>query len=253
MKKNLLYLLLGISCLALYVKPAKSVSDLAVENLMSAVPPAVESEYKASLLSRPGVANIPAQTPILPQYARLYEANPDMVGFIYLSDNYRYPVVQRIADQNYYASHDFFGNEEKSGSIFANAHCTLGDRGVTLIYGHCMKSGAMFASLHDWKDEEFFNSHRTIQVDTLYAEQTYEVVATAIINMADDFKYYEFLGFVGEDSFEEWRKGFSPYILRGNLDSLSSDDVIIELSTCSYEREGNRCVLILKLVSDTAS
>ena len=38
--------------------------------------------------------------------------------------------------------------------------------------------------------------------------------------------------------------------IRGSLDSLAKDDVIVELSTCSYAKEGDRLVVILKGVGD---
>lgn len=54
---------------------------------------------------------------ILDKYKNLYETNNDTIGYIYLTDEYSYPVLQRVSDQNYYVHRDFFGEEDKNGSI----------------------------------------------------------------------------------------------------------------------------------------
>lgn len=207
----------------------------------------IESNYISNIQSNLNKSGVISEKAILPLYQKLYEVNNDMIGFIYLDDKYQYPILMRKDDQNYYLNHNFFGEEEKAGSIFANVHSTFADRGISLIYGHHMRDGSMFSSLDNWKKEDYFNSHQTMQIDSLYCESTYEVVALAIINMGDDFKYYSYVGDISEQEFETWKLGFSPYIIRGSLDTLAYEDSIIELSTCSYERTNNRCVLILRL------
>ena len=109
-----------------------------------------------------------------------------------------------------------------------------------------MKNGTMFGSLDDWKNKEYFGRHRTMQIDTLYSENKYKVVATAVINMNDSFKYYRYVGGISKTDFNRWKTGFAPYIICGSISGLKYEDVIVELSTCSYERDNNRLVLILK-------
>ena len=174
---------------------------------------------------------------ILPKYQSLYSKNRDMIGFIYLDDNHRFPILQRIDDQNFYLDHDFFGNENSSGSIFANTKCHLGSSGITLIYGHHIKNNQMFSCLDSFKNKDFFENAEPIQIDTLYSEDLYQVAAVAICNMSDNFKYYEYTGNLSEGAFKLWKYNMSEKILWGSIKNLSYEDTIVELSTCSYEEE----------------
>lgn len=182
---------------------------------------------------------------ILPKYQSLYETNNDMIGFIYLDDTHRFPILQRKDDQNYYLNHDFFDNESSLGSIFANTQCQLGESGITLIYGHHIKGNQMFSCLDSYKNAEFSKNFESIQVDTLYEESSYKVVAAALCNMNDDFKYYEYIGDLSKSRFESWRALMGENLIWGSLETLSYKDTIIELSTCSYERKDNRLIVIL--------
>ena len=184
-------------------------------------------------------SNSPA---VLKKYAKLYEANNDLVGFIYLDNDHKYPVVQRKDDQNYYLYRNFFGEELKSGSIFLNSQCNLGDKGISLIYGHHMKDNSMFGSIDKLIPQS------TLQLDTIYKSYKYEVVASCICNLNDDFKYYSYLGDLSSYDFEVWKQNMVSHLIRGSLDSLNKDDVIVELSTCSYKHDGDRYIVILKEV-----
>lgn len=194
------------------------------------------------------------QEPIMIQkYEKLYETNNDMIGFIYLNDEYKYPILQRVTDQNYYLHNDFFGKEDKNGSIFANRFSELGHPGISLIYGHTMKSGKMFHGLKNYLDSDYFEEHKIMQIDTLYDEMYYEVVAVAQTSMHEDFKYYSYVGDVSEEEFYEWHDGFEQYCSRGSLSDLTYGDIIVELSCCAYHTEDGRLVVILRAIDSNAA
>lgn len=192
------------------------------------------------------VSRVVSEPVILDKYKNLYETNNDTIGYIYLTDEYSYPVLQRVSDQNYYVHRDFFGEEDKNGSIFANRFSELGKSGISLLYGHTMKSGKMFHSLKYYLDEDYFREHSIIQLDTLYDDMFYKVIAVAKTSMHEDFAYYDYVGDVSEDEFYEWRDGFEKYVTRGTLSDLTYGDVITELSCCAYHVKDGRLVVILK-------
>lgn len=192
---------------------------------------------------------VEVQPEILSQYQELYAVNNDIVGFIYLNEGYSYPVMQRVQDQNYYLNKNFREENDLEGIPFANRYCTLGEPGLTLLYGHTLKSGHQFSCLKYFKEEDYFNEHRYMQIDTLYEEMQYEVVAVALTSLHEEFEYYLYVGDVTETDFNDWKSGFSEYIIRGSLEDLSYGDIIVELSTCSYQTEDGRIVVILKAVS----
>lgn len=233
MKRRVFVVLLSVGLFtSIYESSGVSSTDQRVAKYIS-------EEYTETTDNYEQSSNSPA---MLKDYAKLYKINNDLVGFIYLDDDHKYSVVQRKDDQNYYLYRNFFGEELKLGSIFLNNQCNLGDKGISLIYGHNMRDNSMFGSI----DELIPQS--TLQLDTIYESKSYEVVATCICNLDDDFKYYSYLGYLGSYDFEVWKQGMNTNLVSGSINSLNKDDVIVELSTCSYKHKGDRCVVILKEV-----
>lgn len=209
-------------------------------------------EAAESTQASAGISEETAEEPILiekhevmKEYKDLSSQNSDMVGFIYLPEG-SYPVVQRVADQNYYLDKNFFGEEDKNGSIFANRYSNLGQAGISLLYGHTMRSGAMFGGLKRWLDKDYFSEHSIIRLDTLYECMNYEVVAVIETSMHEEFCYFDYVGGVSESDFNDWKAGMSGYVSQGSLDNLSYGDVICELSCCAYHVKDGRLVLVLR-------
>lgn len=92
--------------------------------------------------------------------AALREVNPDVVGWIRVPDTkIDYPVVQG-EDNNFYLKHTWQGHENTVGTIFMDYGSSpdLTDFN-TLIYGHNMRTGSMFASLRNYSQQSYFDAH----------------------------------------------------------------------------------------------
>ena len=74
-----------------------------------------------------------------------------------------YPVVQH-GDNQYYLDHNFQQEEHISGSIFADCTTIPLAADNTVIYGHNMKDGSMFAGLKRYRDEAFFRENPSIWI-----------------------------------------------------------------------------------------
>ena len=177
---------------------------------------------------------------MLEKYAMQYWENSDMAGYIYLPNGIEYPVMFTPYNQNYYADHNFEKAESREGLPFLNRYSVFG---ISLMYGHHLKSGRGFTVLKDYLEDI---EDKVIRVDTLYSEQEYEVVAAALTSLDEPFNYYEYVGSLNRRDFEAWKEGFEPYCIRGTLSALEYDDVILEQSTCYYQKENGRLVVILK-------
>ena len=98
----------------------------------------------------------------------LREISEDAIAWITV-DNTKidYPVMQGKNNKEYLNKNPF-GRYSLSGSIFLDARnkSDFSDR-YSLLYGHHMDYGAMFGALDDFKDKEFFDSHRTGQLITV--------------------------------------------------------------------------------------
>ena len=175
----------------------------------------------------------------------LKSINPDVIGWIYSEGTViDYPVVQG-SDNDYYLHHLFDGTSNSSGTVFLdytkNKDFTSKN---SILYAHNMKNGSMFASLMGYKDQEYYDSHQTIDLYTPDKNYEIEVVYGFVI---DAYKWDD-NGFASDDNVEDLLLHAKSNTTFDSGKTISSDDKIITLSTCSYEIEEGRYVLIGKLV-----
>lgn len=82
-------------------------------------------------------------------FIKLKEINKDIIAWIKIENTHiNYPILQGDTDE-YYLRRDIYKNYSISGSIFvdSNINYDFTDEN-TVIYGHNMKTGRMFADLH---------------------------------------------------------------------------------------------------------
>ena len=174
--------------------------------------------------------------------------NPDILGWIQMDKTeINYPFVVGD-DNNYYLTHAYNGEYLRSGTIFADYRCSktslLNNRN-TVLYGHNMASGEMFAVLNYYKRRpEVFTSNVVIySFDGIY---TYKPV----LFLDTDSSFYYFQVKFGSDAeYEQYQdKLVKEAIWKDDYD-LSASDRILTLSTCSNDSVTGRRVLIARLVS----
>lgn len=110
----------------------------------------------------------------------------------------------------------------------------------------------MFGEIDNYKSEAFFKEHRYINLDTLYAEETYEVIAffqSQVYKKSDKvFKYYQFYNAENEAEFQYFYDNIKELSLYDTQVEAEFGDVFITFSTCSYEFDNARYVLIAKRI-----
>ena len=114
-------------------------------------------------------------TDILPEYRKMYKMNSELVGWIVIDGtDVNYPVLQSKVNQEYYLDHDFDGEKDDAGAIFADARNDVfkPDDNI-IIHGHNMKNGSMIGALQQYLDKDFYSKHRIITFDTLYKRNSY--------------------------------------------------------------------------------
>lgn len=200
-------------------------------------------------------------TKILPKFESLYEENEDLVGWIRIPDNnINYPIVQGTND-NFYLSHNFYKEEDKYGCLFIKGEADSGfDDQNTVIYAHNMRDNEMFGSLDRYRRQEYEKNHSTIYLDTLYEERKYEIIAVCeskVMEKEDtSFKYYQFMNAESEQEFQAFMsfiKECELYQIEEKDDlemtyDLTQKDSFLMLSTCAYEEENGRLVVIAKRI-----
>ncbi|MCD7908019.1 MAG: sortase [Clostridium sp.] len=120
----------------------------------------------------------------------LREMNPEYCFWIYIPDTRINYLVARHRDNQFYLSHRFDGNKGVCGSIFADCGEEPFNGPETLIYGHNMKDGTMFADLKHYMDEDFRAEHRSIYIYDRGAWSSY-LVETCDVMGADTLPEWE--------------------------------------------------------------
>ena len=110
---------------------------------------------------------------------KLRKINPDIVGWIKIKDTkINYPVVKGKTNRTYLHT-DFNKKYNYGGCIFLDYHDhkDLNKNQHSIIYGHHMRNGSMFADLTKFRKENFAKKHLII----LYTPQkTYYLKAFSI-------------------------------------------------------------------------
>lgn len=190
------------------------------------------------------------QPTILPQYAQLYQQNPDMVGWIKIEGTaIDYPVMHTPAAPEKYLHVNFEGAYSYPGVPFVDAACTI-DSDNLLIYGHNMPNGTMFRSLMQYQQKNFWQNHPTIVFNTLYEEQEYEVLAAfydrVYYKTEDVFKFYQFIDPQTEEEFDEGIAQFKEKALYDTGVTAEYGDRLITLVTCAYHTDHGRFVVVAR-------
>ena len=232
-----------------YIQAASDRKELADLATLAAKPKDTPSPSPASHATPSPTPSAPV---ILPQYQELHEQNPDMAGWIKIDGTpIDYPVMYSPADGEFYLNHGFDKVESKSGVPFIDPRCKVNPFGTnTIIYGHHMKNGTMFAGLMEYEDEDFYEAHPTIRFDALYAEQEYEIIAvfrSKIYYQSDTvFKHYNFLNTESEADFDEYIENIMGLALYDTGVTASYGDKLLTLVTCAYHTEHGQFIVVAK-------
>lgn len=183
--------------------------------------------------------------PIKVDFARLKAQNSDVVGWLYSEGSrINYPVMQ-AADNDYYLHRMLNGGHNSAGSLFMEAanKASMSDLN-TIIYGHNMKNNSMFGTLTDYHSQNYYNRHPYVWY--LTPDKTWRVDILAGFVTQDDSDTYTI--FAGEDELAGYlQRCLRKSTFRTAVD-VSGNEQILTLSTCSYEYQNARYVLVGKMV-----
>lgn len=197
-----------------------------------------------------------AKTPegILKKYSKLHDANPDFVGWVTV-DGTRidYPVMYVEGDNDTYLHHNFDKAYDDNGVPFIDGGCHLNpDSDILILYGHHMNDNSMFASMTDYKDKKFYDKHPYIKFDTIWQEGTWEItnviLARALYDNEDGFRYYGIIDFTDKAQFDDYMKNINSLSLYDTGKAPEYGDQMIILSTCEYSQDNGRMALIAKRI-----
>lgn len=153
--------------------------------------------------------------------AALRAINPDTIGWLEIPDtNIDYPLLQSL-DNQYYLQYTFNKTWNPSGAIYLDSECEADfSMRNSLIYGHHMKDGSMFAELKKYvEDPAFLEAHKEIRIYTDEGIRIYEVFRATQANIKDDEMQ---IWFEDGDTEAAWLTAMG----------AQSEDSVITLVTC---------------------
>ena len=181
-------------------------------------------------------------------YRRLKEHNPDIVGWIRIPGT---PVDYPVMWTEKYLRTDFDGNYSLSGFLFVSADCNVSpmpdDKAYsnTLIYGHHMQDGNMFAVLTEYENQDFYEKHKSIEFDRIYEdgsyeEYEYEIFSALKTEIGKGFEYYRYADVEDADRLNEYLENVERYNLLTYKRTVDNVSDLMTLSTCSYHVSGDK-------------
>ncbi|MDR2163985.1 MAG: class B sortase [Clostridiales Family XIII bacterium] len=252
-KKRRILIILIIVCAAVFAVSAYMLIDYYMaahraESSFDALRPPEGADAEAPLADMDLYASRQAH------YQELYKRNSDFIGWLRIfGTDVDYPVMQTVNERDYYLHRDFDGEQSDAGTLFASDISDIDKPSdVIIIFGHMMKSGAMFGGLKKYTDEAYMKVHRDVRFDTLNEERLYTIFLAFIESVNTDkpseFRYYDASDFADEADFDKFMKQAKSKELYDTGETAAYGDEILALSTCEYTRADGRLVLLAKRV-----
>lgn len=217
---------------------------------------------------------IETPTSMLPEYAMLYDLNPDIIGWLSIEGTrIDYPVMQTERDLKlmeeqkdpYYLRRDFYERYNSNGCLFADIQSRVGtgkrsydyEEGVApgtnlMIFGHHMRSKEMFGELDLYAQKAYGTAHPVICFDSLYEHREYAVMAAFRAEVyyvdQDAFKYYQFFQAENEEQFRYFYDNVKALSLYDTGVTAEFGDELITLITCDNSSEYGRFVVVGKRI-----
>lgn len=185
-------------------------------------------------------------------FQTLGQTNPDIYGWIEIPDTpISYAMLRREGDNDYYMNHAEDGSYYSGGCVFSDdINSPEMTDPVTVLYGHNLRNGTMFAGLNDFADSGVFSAHRYIYVYLKDRALVYEIFSAAPhtnewILKDRDFHDRE----VYEDFFADIASTKNSAQRREDCFPSFGDRVIV-LSTCFRSNNQYRFLVMGRLVAD---
>lgn len=185
-------------------------------------------------------------SPRVVDFDALLASCADVRAWLYSPDTViDYPVVQG-KDNEYYLHRFLDGSYNPNGTLFMDYRSPGDFSGRhSVIYGHHMHNGSMLASLEDYRNQDYYDAHPVMYLNT--PEGNYRLdVFSGFVTWYDSRVYI--FQFMDDKEFEEWYTLMRSYSDFESAVELSPEDRIVTLSTCTYDYDNARYVVMAKLV-----
>ena len=186
-------------------------------------------------------------TLLQPGFKKLYAVNPDVVGWVTAGKDVDFPIVWR--DNMYYLNHDFEGLRNKNGTVFLDARNDIDmTDDVVVLYGHNMRSGAMFGNIDDYRDPACIIEQPFIMLQSAWQSQAMEYVVFSVFDASmndKDPNFFRITNFRFETPEEKlaYIEDIRKHSIYEIPVDVRADDQLVLLVTCSYDNDDGRFLM----------
>lgn len=178
-------------------------------------------------------------------FDRLKAINADIVGWLYVpGTNIDYPLLKGKTNQTYIRT-NYKKQHSSGGSIFIDENCAADFTDAnTIIYGHNMNNGSMFASLKKYLCGDFLAKHHYAYIYLADGSvNVYELFSANVMKATSEF-------YTPEISYTS----YVSRVLQTSTKHLPVDQKntarLIMLSTCYRHNDENRTVVFGRFLSN---
>lgn len=198
-------------------------------------------------------------------FYELLNENPETVGWLKVPNTQTHNPVVKTSDNDKYLTTNFEGENSRYGAIFADMNNTFAKGPVlsqnTILYGHHMRDGQMMGELKKYRELDFYKENPVIDFTTIYSPKVtrWKVFSVFITNTdpSDDngnvFNYMK--NTLSSDSeFNEFLQNcYQRSIITTPVQDVTKNDRLLTLSTCIYDFNNARLVVVARMVRDGES
>jgi SrtB family sortase len=192
-----------------------------------------------------GGSSAPEAEPFSFDYGKLTAQNSDAVGWLRLPGTVlSYPVVQG-KDNAFYLDHTFYKTPNTAGAIFLDSRIRDGlSAKHSIVYGHNMRNGSMFAALCNFRDEKYYKEHPVFELYGKDGKTACEIFS--VHEAAPDGDTYA-CSFSEQSTYGDYLKEMTKLSLYDTGVKATAANRILTLSTCVGDKRDMRFVVQAKL------
>ena len=196
-------------------------------------------------------SNEPTEKVVNQSILDLQERNADVVGWItILGTQIDYPFLW-ADDYSTYLRSDINGERSTAGSIFMDYRCEKNFQGAhSILFGHNMNNGSMFGEIPRFRERTFFLEHQDGYIYLPNENLKLRAIACMVVESSDAEVY-------GVADTDNQKERFIEVLKEKDIhggesmpEDLSIKDRFVLLSTCSYEYDEARTVVVYRIVDE---
>lgn len=181
-------------------------------------------------------------------YIWMKDINEDVIGIIRIDDEIVQPIVQGENNEEYVRK-NIYGDYHDSGTVYLDYRNNIDDKNL-VIYGHThlFIDGSMFSNLNNYLDEDYYNAHKTVEIEFEDEIRKYEIFSVYIWNENDgaDFMTVDF----SENSIYDYDVHLETMVKNSIYDNpninIDSIDQIVTLVTCYKQDISKKIIIVAK-------